>query len=116
MPWAASFDYETWIVPQDVVPRFDRIGDGLLKKLGGQLRSCLGALDRALDGPDYNLILQTPPLVDEAEAVLPWYVQIIPRISGTAGFEIGAGVRILTVTPEDAAAGLRLSLNEVAGS
>lgn len=114
VPWAASFDYEIWLVPQDLPPRFDRTDDELLGGLCHELRACLAALERALDGPDYNLILQTPPLVEKAESVLPWYVQVIPRISGTAGFEIGAGVRILTVTPEAAAARLRSALDEVA--
>lgn len=116
VPFAPSFDYEVWVVPKATPPRFDRVGDDLLEEAARTVRRCLGALAAALDEPDYNLILQTPPLVPAAEEALPWYVRIIPRTSGTAGFEIGAGIRILTVTPEAAAERLREASATVAGA
>jgi len=114
VPEAASFDFEVWIVPRRTPPRFDRTSDELVAELGRIVRACVAALDLAAGEPDYNLILQTPPLLLEADEALPWYVQIIPRTAGTAGFEIGAGIRILTVSPETAAERLRAGLNEVA--
>jgi UDPglucose--hexose-1-phosphate uridylyltransferase len=110
VPYAPSFDYEIWVVPRAMPPRFDRVGDALLEETARLVGRCLRALAAALGEPDYNLILQAPPLVAEAEEVLPWYGRIIPRISGTAGFEIGAGIRILTVDPETAAMRLRDAL------
>ena len=114
VPEAASFDLEMWIVAKESPPRFDRAGDELLAELGRTVRACVAALEAAADGPDYNLILQAPPLLPGADEALPWYVQVIPRTAGMAGFEIGAGIRILTVTPETAAGRLRRALAEVA--
>lgn len=36
-----------------------------------------------------------------------WYIVIVPRLSYTAGFELGSGMCINTVTPEDSAEFLR---------
>lgn len=116
VPYAPSFDYEMWVVPKAMPPRFDRVGDGMLEEIARLVNRCLRALAGALGEPDYNLILQTPPLFPGAEETLPWYARIIPRTSGTAGFEIGAGIRILTVSPEAAAQRLRGASGTVAGA
>lgn len=115
VPFAASHDYEIWIVPRHVLPRFDRVDDSELRGLGDATRQAARALAVALGDPDYNLILHTAPLRGEAEELLPWYLQVIPRHAMTAGFEMGIGVRILTTTPETAAERLRSALGEVAG-
>lgn len=116
VPWAPSFDFEMWIVPRRTPPRFDRATDELLRGLADAMRRCLRALAAGLGDPDYNLILQTPPLLAGADEALPWYVQIIPRTARTAGFEIGSGVRIVTVSPDAAAERLRGALIDVARS
>jgi UDPglucose--hexose-1-phosphate uridylyltransferase len=36
-----------------------------------------------------------------------WYLSIVPRLTRVAGFELGSGIYINTVLPEDAAAFLR---------
>ena len=36
-----------------------------------------------------------------------WHVEVVPRLSELAGIELGAGIHVLTVAPEDAAAALR---------
>ena len=61
----------------------------------------------------YSIILQgfhTAPLLG-TESALPWYVQIIPRRTLAAGFELGVGVQIVVTSPEQAAALLREGVN-----
>lgn len=36
-----------------------------------------------------------------------WRIDIVPRLSGLAGLELGSGVHLNTVSPEQAAAELR---------
>jgi UDPglucose--hexose-1-phosphate uridylyltransferase len=115
VPFAATHDYEIWIVPRQLPPRFDRVDDAGLRELGDSLWRAVQLLAVALDGPDYNAVLHTAPLRGEAERLLPWYLQIIPRQAVRAGFEMGIGVRILTTAPERAAEGLRAALGKVAG-
>jgi UDPglucose--hexose-1-phosphate uridylyltransferase len=115
VPYAPAHEYEVWVAPLFTPPRFDAVDDETLLEVGRVLRRALAALDRALDGVDYNYVLHTPPLEDGAEAAFPWYVQIIPRRTLTGGFELGIGVQILVTPPEEAAARIRAGLSEVAG-
>lgn len=39
-----------------------------------------------------------------------WHLELVPRLSTPAGTELGAGIFVLTVAPEDAAAALRRAL------
>ncbi len=111
VPYAAAHDYEIWIAPRFIPERFDRVPDEDLQLAGLALRKMLRALDHLLGDPDYNLILHTPPLLGEAERILPWYVQIIPRLTATAGFEIGAGVHVKSTSPERAAESLKAAVS-----
>jgi UDPglucose--hexose-1-phosphate uridylyltransferase len=110
VPFAPTYDYEMWVSPRFLPPRFDAVDDGTLAELGAALRQAISAMERALGGPDYNCILQCPPLIEGAEAALPWFFQIIPRRYLAAGFEMGVGVHILVTTPEEAAQRLRRPL------
>jgi UDPglucose--hexose-1-phosphate uridylyltransferase len=109
VPFAPAHDFEVWVAPRFVPPRFDRVDDETLMEFGACLRGALQALDAGLGGPDYNYVLHTPPLLG-AESALPWYVQIIPRRTLAAGFELGVGVQIVVTKPEEAAAQLRKGL------
>jgi UDPglucose--hexose-1-phosphate uridylyltransferase len=106
VPYAPAHDFEIWVAPRFVPPRFDLVDDETLLEFGQALRDALEALRRALAGPDYNFVLHTPPLLG-TESALPWYVQIIPRRTLAAGFELGVGVQIVVTAPERAAARLR---------
>jgi UDPglucose--hexose-1-phosphate uridylyltransferase len=53
--------------------------------------------------PGFNWIVNTFP--DEPRA--HWYVAVIPRLAGLAGYEVGAGGAVNVVDPEEAARTLR---------
>ncbi len=111
VPYAPTYDFEIWVAPRRVPPRFDGLDDATLAQLGVAVRRAASAMELALQHPDYNGILQTPPLSAGAETALPWYFQIIPRRYLAAGFELGVGVHILLTTPEEAAERLRSAQN-----
>jgi len=54
--------------------------------------------------PPLNLWVRTAPR--DAEQ-FSWRIDIVPRLSGLAGLELGSGVHLNTVSPEQAAAELR---------
>ncbi len=114
-PYAANHDFEAWVAPRVPVPPFEATDDETLAGLGRALQRALAAQDAALGHPDYNFLLHTAPLEEGAADVLPWYVQIVPRVTVTAGFELGLGVHILITSPETAAQRLREGLSKVAG-
>ena len=64
-------------------------------------------LSEGLDNPDYNMIIHTAPVDDEHKTYFLWHIQIIPRLTLAAGFELGSGIYINTALPEETAAFMR---------
>ena len=106
-PWASRAAYETWIMPRRHQPSFAQVSDADLGGLALVLRLTLGLLDDALGDPDFNLILHSAPVADEARPYYLWHIQILPRLAAIAGFELGSGIYISTMLPEESAARLR---------
>ncbi|KAG6471796.1 hypothetical protein ZIOFF_069242 [Zingiber officinale] len=82
--------------------------------LGGLLKVVLQKLSKQLNDPPYNFMIQAAPpdLPSSCAPSVHWFLQIVPHLSVTGGFEIGTGCFINPVFPEDAAKVLR----EVDGS
>jgi UDPglucose--hexose-1-phosphate uridylyltransferase len=100
-PWASRSPYELRIVPRAESASFaeDTGGAAMLGRAMRLLAECLGG------APDLNLWVRTAPRgVDEA---FRWHIDVAPRMSVKAGFELGTGVDINTYPPERAAADLR---------
>ena len=74
----------------------------------------LGRLAASLDGPPYNLVLHTAPLQESVDATYHWHWEIHPRLREIAGLELGTGLPVNPVSPEDAVEELRTGV-EVAG-
>jgi UDPglucose--hexose-1-phosphate uridylyltransferase len=68
------------------------------------LKEVLLKLCTALGDPAYNLTINDVPRGDEDKEYFLWHIRIQPRLSTPAGFELGSGMSINTVFPEDAAA------------
>ena len=66
------------------------------------LRQVLGRLAAGLDGPPYNLVLHTAPLREQVDATYHWHWEIHPRLREIAGLELGTGLPVNPVSPEDA--------------
>jgi UDPglucose--hexose-1-phosphate uridylyltransferase len=98
---------ETWILPEAHAARFDQTADADLAKLAAMLHGTLRALDAVIPGAAYNLILHTGPFGSAAAASYHWHWEIVPRVAQLAGFELGTGVYINPVSPEQAARRLR---------
>jgi len=56
-----------------------------------------------LNDPAYNLIIRSAPVKEISNDYLHWYVTVIPRLSRTAGFEMGSGMYINPALPEESA-------------
>ncbi|MFH1375002.1 MAG: galactose-1-phosphate uridylyltransferase [bacterium] len=106
-PFAARSPFECRIYPKIHQPSFILITDDELDELAIILRDVLSRLYRGLRNPDYNYIIRSAPVGDHDTRHLHWYMVIIPRISTAAGFEIGSGIYINTVLPEESARFIR---------
>jgi UDPglucose--hexose-1-phosphate uridylyltransferase len=98
-PRGAASAYEQWIVPKR---HKAEIGDA------GDLAPLLQKSTRATNAvaASHNWVFMNFPRQPAAH----WYLQIIPRLTTPAGFELGSGSGINVVDPEEAADHLQKSL------
>jgi UDPglucose--hexose-1-phosphate uridylyltransferase len=109
-PWAAGSPYETRITAPDAGPRFEATPDAALAGVARATRDVVAGIERVLGDVAYNVVVHNGPAA--SGDWFHWYVTVVPRVSTVAGFEIGTGVLVNTVTPADAAAHLRDVLQE----
>jgi UDPglucose--hexose-1-phosphate uridylyltransferase len=114
-PFASRSPFEIWVVPRHHEADFGRIGERDITASAEALRQVLGRLAVSLDGPPYNLVLHTAPLNEPVDATYHWHWEIHPRLRDIAGLELGTGLPVNPVSPEDAVEEL-LGRAETAGS
>lgn len=103
-PWASRSPFELRLIPRRAAPSFEDEGQGGAAMLATALRALAGTLGSL---PQLNLWIRTAPRgTDE----FCWHVDILPRLTVRAGFELGTGVEINTYAPERAASDLRTGL------
>lgn len=108
VPYAAETPCEIWIVPKNHRAYFGDISDDEKIGLAEALQSALALIRNKLNDADYNFVIHSVPFADAIEApALHWHVQIQPRLTTPAGFEMGSGIRINPSLPEADAAFLR---------
>ena len=100
-PFASRFPFEVWIVPHQHQACFSSLADAATEKCAQILQDVVGKVARALGDPDYNLIVHTAHTEQEAN-YYHWYIQLIPRLVPLAGVELGTGMTINPVPPEEA--------------
>lgn len=107
VPWAAETPFEVWIVPRHHQAEFGEADveerAAFARILGEVLRAYR---DRGGD-PDYNLMIHSPRRSRSGSRAFHWFVQIRPRASQLAGFELASGIAINPSAPEDDARILR---------
>ena len=107
-PFAPRFPFETWILPRRHDASFESVEQPEeLRDLAWMLKDTLGRLNRALNRPPYNFVLHTSPVTDQELEYYHWHIEILPKLTRVAGFEIGSGFYINPTPPEDAAQYLR---------
>jgi len=105
--FASPAPFYTHIYPRRHMASFGDISAKEIADLGRILRTVLGKLYHGLQNPDFNFTIRTAPAELVGVRYFHWYMSIIPRLTRTAGFELGTGMFINTVIPEDAAEFLR---------
>lgn len=105
--FASPAPFFTHIYPKRHMASFGDISAVEMADLGRVLRGLLAKLYYGLDNPDFNLTIRTAPAECVGVRYFHWYMSVIPRLTRTAGFELGSGMFINTVIPEQAADFLR---------
>jgi UDPglucose--hexose-1-phosphate uridylyltransferase len=103
--WASIFPFEFWIVPKRHSPKIVGISGDEIKDLSATIKLSFQALARAVSDPPYNMILHQSPSKSR-EDTFHWHIEVYPKLSIHAGFELGTGTYINTLKPEIAATAL----------
>jgi UDPglucose--hexose-1-phosphate uridylyltransferase len=106
-PFASRFPFQVNIVPLNPDISFQDCSAVVRDELAWHCRDIVGRLEILLEDSAYNILLQSP--VAERTNQDPWYLQIFPRITKPAGFELGTDLWINPVLPESAARALRVA-------
>ncbi len=107
IPYAALSPFHIWIFPRRHSSSFDEITDEEMLDLAVNLKTVLRKIYVGLNNPDYNYNIRSIPTDEVRTDYFHWYIAIVPRVSLTAGFELGSGMFINTSLPEESAAFLR---------
>jgi UDPglucose--hexose-1-phosphate uridylyltransferase len=106
-PYAPRFPFETWLLPRSHSARFEEAPRQVYESLARMLKLILGKMNQALESPPYNLIVHNSPFSEKVGDFYHWHVELMPKLTRTAGFEWGTGFHINPTSPEEAAQVLR---------
>lgn len=106
-PYASRYPFELWILPHRHYGTFTHMDEAEQRDLAKVLRETLARLYYCLSDPPYNYSLHTSPCDDHSKYDFHWHIEITPRLSTAAGFELGTGIYINPTPPEHAAQYLR---------
>ena len=106
-PYASSVPYQVWLLPKHHRAAFGSVSLEEIRDMARVLQNLLARLWRLLGDPDYNYVIDTAPQHMAEVPFYHWHLDIIPKLTTRAGFEIGSGISINVVSPEQAAKDLR---------
>jgi UDPglucose--hexose-1-phosphate uridylyltransferase len=106
-PFASRFPFELAVIPKAHGADFAELTDAGISDLSEALSTGIGRLLSALASPPFNYMIHTAPVNLPLPESFHWHIEIIPRLTGVAGFEWGSGFYVNPVAPEQAARTLR---------
>ncbi len=106
-PYASRVSFEIRLFPLAHNPNFENIGQAGLNELADAMRITFAKLKNVMNDPDYNFFIHTAPVRGETSKHYHWHMEILPRTSIWGGVELGTGIEIIKILPEEAAQILR---------
>jgi UDPglucose--hexose-1-phosphate uridylyltransferase len=108
-PYASITPMAFWIMPKKHAPNILSLRQPEVSVFAQTLKASLKALKDLVNDPPYNygfhLVTNT-----KAKDHYHWHLEVYPKLSIWAGFEISTGIYINTVTPETAAENLKKAM------
>lgn len=102
-PYASRYPFETQIFPKFHSSMYENLNNLQLESLAEVLKASLYKIDEGLDNPPYNYFIHTAPTQQNVEGFYHWHLEIIPKLTIAAGFELGTGMFINVTIPEQCA-------------
>lgn len=103
-PFVSRAAFEMRIFPKKHQSSFSFLTDKEERmQLAEVLRVALVKLDKGLGDPPLNFFIHTSPVNSDEFDHYHWHIEIVPKTSVWAGFELGTGIEISAIAPEAAA-------------
>lgn len=103
-PFASRCPFQVRIIPRNTGLCFLDLQSDAIAELGLHCKTVVQNLESHLQEPAYNLLLHLDPF-DTAQG--NWFVELMPRLTKGAGFELGTDIWVNPVPPEAAAEQLK---------
>jgi UDPglucose--hexose-1-phosphate uridylyltransferase len=100
-PYAPRVPFELTIYPQQHGASYEETPDSSLRLLAGLFRGVMGKLNKALERPDYSMMLHNAPFEGDYGHYYHWHIKVMPVIAGVGVFDLGTGVYINPFLPEE---------------
>ena len=109
-PFASRYEWEVHILPLQHNSDFLTASQEDMDDLARVMRRTMQRLEAVIGGAQFNYFLHSLPHGDEyqnSQNSYHWHLEICPRTSIPSGFELGSGLFVNTISPEEAAEQLR---------
>lgn len=100
-PWASFTPFEFWIYPVKHETKFSELSAENAEDLAQMLKIMMGALGTTLGNIPFNMVFHISP-EKRTTKQLHWHIEVYPRLTTYAGLELGSGVYVNPVPPEQA--------------
>ena len=104
-PYWSGTPFEMLVLPRSHEAHLTQAPARDLAAVGRALQRGLWALRSNVGDVAYNVIFHSAPFRSAGD--FHWHAHVLPKVTTVAGFELGTGVVINVVSPEDAASSLR---------
>jgi len=104
-PFWSGTPFEMLVLPRTHGAHLAKASPADLAAVGRALQRGLAALRSILGDVAYNVIFHSAPYKTAGD--FHWHAHVLPKATTVAGFELGTGVVINVVSPEEAASRLR---------
>ena len=103
-PFASKADFEIRIFPKKHSAYFEEVKDKELVSFADAMRFAFSGLYKKLKDPAFNFFIHTAPVGKNHDYNhYHWHMEILPKFETTGSVELGTGLNIISVAPEEAA-------------
>lgn len=106
-PYASKSPFESWVMPKYHTSSYYKLTETQIKKLAEVWKQLLLKIYKGLGNPPYNYFIHTSPTEEHNNEYFHWHMELLPKVSVMAGFELGTGMFINIAIPEQCAEYLR---------
>lgn len=103
-PFISREPFEMRVFPKKHISHFEKTSPRDLALVSEALSKAIARMKKKLGDPDYNFFIHAAPINGKEKFdFYHWHIEILPKISISAGFELGTGIEATVVDPDAAA-------------